>query len=1055
MHQEKADLLQDIYSLTPLQEGILYHHMVDIDSTNYISQDVFLIDDKADEQCIKKSLHFLGQKHSALRTNIIYEKISKPRQIVFKNREIEYEKIDLAVFDEKEQDEKLKKLLKEDLIRRFDLQRDALLRIKYVILSRKKIMVWTLHHILLDGWSSSLLVADFMRYYKELKIGESEAKIASDLENEKNTRAEFGDYVNWIIEQDEEKAVEYWRQLTKDYEHISEIRPMIKPKKTDNQVERVELFLSEKLTQKLSELAKRHNVTISNISEAAWGIVLQKYTKTDDVIFGKVVSGREAPLNGIEKMVGLCINTIPVRVKSDREMSVEDLIESQKEQALDSKNYEYLSLAKIQNSTNQKSELIKTLYVFENYYKDDVNIKADENSISMTLVKTQNQTNYMLTVNVAIREKKLRLAIKYDPNMFCKDEVIGILEHYKKTLEVMLLVPQIKADEIELIMEEERNKILGEFNDTQVEYPKDKTVIDLFEEQVQRTPNNIAVIYDESKITYAELNQKSNQLARKLRELGVKPNDFVAILSERSIEMMIGLYGIMKAGGAYVPIDPGFPVERIQYMLEDCKAKAVLVYKAEIDTKLPVIYLCDKEIYTGESKNLQKVNKPEDLIYCIYTSGTTGKPKGVPVRYCNVISLLLWYKDRFRITEKERVILITSLNFDLTQRSIFSPHLAGATLFACGNGREYDVWKITDYISKMNISMLSCAASMFYSLLYINEQNGFQKLKSLRKLFLGGEALLYVKIENFLKNHPDIKITNVYGATEDSGCVTSYTISEIDENHSIVPIGKPISNKKIFIFDGNKMCGIGVVGEICICGEGVTNGYLNYSKLTVEKFVKNPYGEDMMYRTGDLGRWLPDGNIECLGRLDEQVKIRGIRIELGEIESMLRKIEHVKDCAVIAREVKDGDTAIYAYIVSEQEISVSEVRDTLGKSLPNYMIPTFIGQIETIPITRNGKLDRQSLPELALKSEKEYIEPRTKDEITVVDVIEKVLGLEKIGMNDDIFEFGANSINIMLIVNRLNQIGCKVNIKTILKSKSVYEIVRGLNKGMKIKYRTM
>lgn len=1041
MNYEKSSLIQDIYSLTPLQEGILYHRLADNESTSYISQDVYLIEGTPDEEFLRQGLHFLAKKYSVLRTSILYEKLSKPRQVVLKEREIEYNKVDITGYESKRE-----VILKNDIDRGFDLQKDSLLRVTFITSKNMNYLVWTSHHIILDGWCTSIIIGDFLSYYAQLVKGVQETEIEGRIENEKKETSEFSAYVNWLNDQDKEIAAGYWKKITEGYENIAEIRAMTKPKKTDNQVEREDLIIPVKLTQRLTEVARYNNVTINNIVEAAWGIVLQKYNNSNDVIFGKVVSGREAPLKGMEKMVGICINTIPIRVSTDKDKTLEELINELKEQGIEGKNYEYYSLAEIQRATKQKSELIKTLFVFENYYVDEQKLKASEESLKMTLVQSRNQTNYALSITAAIRGEILRLGIKYDPNIYCKDEICRILAHFGRVIKTIAEKPKTKVFDIEMVTEEENGKIFGEFNNTYVEYPRNKTIVELFEDQVERTPDNLAVVSENEEITYAELNIKANQLAKRLRELGVKPNDFVAIFTERSVEMIIGIYGILKAGGAYVPIDLNFPQARIDHILEDCKPNAILVHKAWIETKLPVIDLSDKEIFTGERTNLEKVNQPDDLIYCTYTSGTTGEPKGIPVRYRNVINLFLWYKDHFRITEKERVILITSLSFDLTQRSIFSPHLAGAALFLCGNGRVYDVWGLTNFIYKMNITMLSCAASMFYSLLYLNEQDGFQKLKSVKKVVLGGESLLFAKIEKFLKNIPDVRITNVYGVTEDSGCVTSYTINEIDENRSVVPIGKPLSNKKIYILDNNKISGIGVIGEICICGEGVTNGYLNKLKITDEKFIKNPYGEGMMYRTSDLGRWLPDGNIEYMGRMDEQVKIRGLRIELGEIESTLRRIENVKDCAVIIREDKDGEMSVYAYIVSEQEISLSGVRDTLGQTLPSYMIPSCIGQIEKIPITRNGKLDRQALPELTPTSEKEYVEPKTEEEVAVIDVIKKVLKIDRVGMYDNIFELGANSISVMLIANRLNQIGCKININEIMKSREIYEIVRGINK---------
>ncbi|OPA80603.1 hypothetical protein BVG16_07760, partial [Paenibacillus selenitireducens] len=1038
--------IERIYALTPLQEGMLYHYLVDKGSKSYVTQDVYLIDGIVDEQYIKKALHFLTQKYSVLRTSIMHEKISMPRQVVLKERDIEYEKIDLSESDEEKQSEKVNKILYDDINRGFDIQRDSLLRITYITLKNKSYMVWTSHHIILDGWSTSLVVGDFKRYYAKLKKGNRAAQIEKEIEEEKNKTPEFGAYVNWAKSQDKESAIEYWKQFTGDYESKAEVRPMLKPKKIEKQVDSIELEIPEELSQRIIKLAKKSNVTINNIVETAWGILLQKHNNTDDVIFGKVVSGREAPLNGIEKMVGLCINTVPVRVKTDKGMTIEELIRALKDQGIDGKNHEYCSLAEIQSATKQKSELIKTLFVFENYYVDEDNLILSADSLKLTLVKTREQTNYALTFGARMIGAKLNFDIMYNPNEYERNEIENILAHIEVVLGLICHNPQKKVNEIEVMTEAEKLKVFGEFNNTDFEYPMKKTVIDLFEEQVEKTPNNIAVEYEGEEISYSVLNRKANQLARKLRKIGVKPDDFVVLLTDKSIEMVIGLLGILKAGGAFVPIDPDYPEERIRTILDDCKPKGIITYNAKINTEIPLINLVDEGIYTGISSNLSKVITQENLFYCIYTSGTTGKPKGVMLEHIAIYNLILCGFQYIGMLPFSRVAWTTNLCFDASAHEIFCTLLSGGTGLIIDNRIKKEIDSCVKRLKDFNTDTIFTTPSYFNTLVS-EDENYFAN--GINQIVLAGEEF---KVNSAIKFSENVRFYNFYGPAE-THCATFKKV-EIDElQNNNISIGKPFSNFQIYIQNEGQLQGIGIPGEICIAGIGVARGYFNNHELTTKKFVKNPYGIGMMYRTGDLGRWLSDGNIEYLGRIDEQVKIRGIRIELGEIESTLRKIENVKDCAVIAREDKNGEKAIYAFIVSEQRISVSEFRDTLGKSLPSYMIPSYVGQIEKIPVTTNGKLDKRALPELEASTGKEYEAPRNETEKMLCDIYQEILNIDKVGINDGFFELGGHSLRAIRVINRIEaKTGNRLGIKEIFITPTVKGLSERIAKQEKQRY---
>ena len=590
-----------------------------------------------------------------------------------------------------------------------------------------------------------------------------------------------------------------------------------------------------------------------------------------------------------------------------------------------------------------------------------------------------------------------------------------------------------------MITKDERRQILETFNDTTVDYPRDKTVIQLFEEQVRKTPDHVAVLFDDEQLTYKEFNAKVNVLAHKLRGLGVGRDDYVGIMTERSIEMIIGIYGIIKAGGAYVPLDPTYPVERIQYMLEDSNPKVVLTYQVEVETPIPVIDLGDLAVWEEACENPVHINQSSDLVYVIYTSGTTGKPKGVMNKHNGLTNLINWIQDEYPMTEDDTILQKTTYVFDVSASEMFWWSTVGAKLAVLKPGAEKDLSIMVEAIEKYEVSIINFVPSMLSMFtLYMAELNK-QKIESLKYILAAGEVLTTINVANFYaaieKYEMETKLGNIYGPTEASIYSTYYNC---EKGITTVPIGSPISNTQVYIMNDEVLCGIGIPGELCIGGEGIARGYLNRPELTVEKFINNPYGEGRLYRTGDKARWLSDGNIEYLGRIDEQVKIRGYRIELGEIENIIRGLEEVKDCAVIARVDASGEKAIYAYMVSGNALSMAQIRDSLAKTLPEYMIPAYIMQIDAIPLMRNGKLDKRALPEIEAKTEQEYVAPRTEIEEKICVIFKEILGVDLVGIKDNFFDLGGHSLRATRLINRIElETGVRIPLKEVFASPTV------------------
>jgi amino acid adenylation domain-containing protein len=613
------------------------------------------------------------------------------------------------------------------------------------------------------------------------------------------------------------------------------------------------------------------------------------------------------------------------------------------------------------------------------------------------------------------------------------------------------------------VTESEKQQILFDFNDTNTGYPDDKTIHQLFEEQAQKTPDHTALVAQRAErkaqsiernkerhapcatrysLTYRELNQKTNQLAHVLTKKGIKPDTIVGIMVERSIEMMIGILGILKSGGAYLPIDEDSPPVRTNYMLMDSAAPLLLTQRCfleSIETQCEVIPIEDTHRYNGTRENPEKVNKEKDLVYVIYTSGSTGKPKGVMIQHRSVVNRLNWMQEFYPINREDVILQKTPFVFDVSVWELFWWSLQGASLCMLEPKGEKNSQSLVEAIRGYHVTTIHFVPSMLNVFLdHLEESYDKTSLTSLKQVFSSGETLTLYHVRKFDQVLIGKKLINLYGPTEATVDV-SYFNCPMGETLEKIPIGKPINNVHLYVVNRNlDLQPIGVLGELCIAGVGVARGYLNRPELTAEKFclrhpgaLEGTRGLAPLYRTGDLTRWLFDGNIEFLGRIDYQVKIRGVRIELEEIEKELLTIDYIKEAAVITKPKKNDkeDIDICAYVVSDsgKEIDIPGLRRMLLAALPGYMIPSFFVQLEKIPLTINGKVDRKSLPQPDAKAENGYIPPVSEKETLLVEIWSEVLHIDKkvIGINSNFFDLGGNSLNIIRLNNRLKEIAGK------------------------------
>ncbi|HLP49199.1 MAG TPA: amino acid adenylation domain-containing protein, partial [Candidatus Kapabacteria bacterium] len=965
--------IENILALTAMQEGMLFHYLRDPQSENYFEQLSLGISGAIDGYIFEKAWNTVVQTNEMLRTVFRWEKLEKPSQVILKEYKCRVIFHDLSNIDSRQKKTALEEIKNKDRHRTFDLHQVPF-RVTLCKLAEKQYeMFISNHHILYDGWSNGTILKEFFKVYHELSQGEISLKLPP--------KSHFKEFIKWVQSRDRNKQEYFWRGYLYGFETPAEL-PIKNRIEETNGAEDYSITLEEDIKGELDAFVQDKRVTLASVFYAAWGILLQKYCGSEDVIFGTTVSGRSGAIKGIENMVGLFINTIPLRTQTAPGGKIIDVVFQTDQAVKEREEFENTSLVDIgsYSGLDGGGSLFDTIVAIENYPLDS-RLLPGNSLLSIDSYSITEMTHYDLSVSILLFDKP-KIKFSFKQGLFEKEIIENLARHFKGIIRNIIENPGIQVSQLEIISSEEKNRILYEFNNTAVAYPKDKAIQELFAEQAARLGDRIAAVAPETRerengfisISYRELNDRANGLAHLLIEKGVRPDTIVGIMIERSIEMIIGIYGILKAGGAYLPIDMDYPRERIEYMVKDSKAQLLLTSNNKNNKE-------DEQIRTWESEHVflesaghyshplaydSEFSNPHagNLAYAIYTSGSTGKPKGVVIQKKGFLNLLRWYIAELNITKEDNNLLIAPISFDLSQKNLFSPFLTGGRLTLASAGIP-DYRELTTIIHKEHVTMVNCAPSVFYPLVDMNANTGFSQLHSLRAIVLGGEPILADKLLPWVNSKSfNCEIINTYGPTECTDIALSYRIPR--ENLYMqkgIPIGKPISNAKVYILD--KYLGIlplKIPGELCIGGIGLSNGYYNNIALTLEKFIDTPgLPGKRVYRTGDLARWLPDGNIDFLGRIDHQVKIRGFRIELGEIESELSKHKEIKDVVVIARQSKTKENYLCAYIVSRsgEQLSTSDLRAYLRQQLPDYMIPAYFVYLDRIPLTPSGKVDRR------------------------------------------------------------------------------------------------
>ncbi|MFC9774497.1 non-ribosomal peptide synthetase [Paenibacillus chitinolyticus] len=784
----------------------------------------------------------------------------------------------------------------------------------------------------------------------------------------------------------------------------------------------VSLTLPPMLSERILRLANGSDLAVFMIVLAGVNCLLHTYARRDNVLVG--IPAATGP--GDEPSIH---DFLLIKTYINRQSTFKSLLGQVKLAIGEALENQHLPFRKMIGSLNiettpEGTPVLNTIVTYKKIHKADIQGKAAADAVF------QFESN----------ENSIGMNVSFNSGRYNRDFIEKAAGHLVQLMSVLLVQPDLEFGDADMLSPNEKQQLLVDFNLTETHYEREQTIHGLIEEQAARVPDATAVVFEQERLTYRELNERANRLARTLRAAGVQPDQLVGLMAGRSLEIAVGILAVLKAGGAYVPIDPEYPEERIRYLLEDSGAKLLLTQRRLRD-RVPfegtVLTLDDESSYSDDGTNLEPVNGPEHLAYVIYTSGTTGKPKGVMLEHHGLVSLKNMFRDTLGITETDRVVQFASLSFDASCWEVFKALFFGAALYIPTAETILDNRSFQRYMHENGITAAILPPT--YAA-YLNPDH----MPDLQKLITGGSAVS----AEFVQQWKDkVRYFNAYGPTEASIVTSVWTACTGDIGLKSVPIGRPIQNHRIYILNDHRQpVPVGVEGELCIAGVGLARGYLNRPELTAEKFVDNPFSPgERMYRTGDLARWLPDGNIEYRGRIDHQVKVRGYRIETGEIEEQLLKVPSVQEAIVIAREEADGQQ-LCAYFVAQSKLTAAALKEALAKELPGYMIPAHFVQLLRMPLTPNGKIDRKALPapEESAEQAEEYIAPRTLMEVKIAQIWKDVLGLQRVGVKDNFFDLGGSSLSLMRLIQAVyDETGIEVPLNQQFKNLTVEAMAFG------------
>ncbi|HEX2092759.1 MAG TPA: amino acid adenylation domain-containing protein, partial [Longimicrobiaceae bacterium] len=993
--------VEDVYPLTPMQEGMLFHSLYAPDSGVYVGQFGFVLEGPLDARALERAWQGAVARHEALRASFAWEGLPRPVQVIRSEAELPIQVEDWRGLDEAGRQARLERHLEADRAAGFDLGRAPLMRLGLFRLEEEvHQLVWTHHHLVMDGWSLPLLFRDVLAIYAADARGEAPPAARG---------LRFREYVDWLEQQDRSRAERFWREALAGFDAPTPLPVSGSLRIRGEGYGGAARQLSRERTGALAEQARRRGVTLSTVVQGAWALLLSRYAGEDDVVFGATVSGRPVDLAGIEETVGLFINTLPVRVRLRGGTTVWEWLAGVQREQVEAREYDYAPLVDVQRWSDVPpgEALFRSIVVFENLPMDQAlgEQAADVEGVRVRSNFMLEQTNYPLTL-VADAVSRLRVELHYDRAGVEAEEAERLAGHLETLLEAMGADPARCLAEISLLRDAERVQVLERWNATGAVYPP-ACVHELVSAQAARTPGAAAVVFRGETLSYAELEARANHLAHHLRRLGVGLETRVGVCLERTPELVVALLAVLKAGGAYVPLDPTYPRERLGWMQEDAGVALILTSSALADvlptgTRALALDATRAAIAAEPDEAPETGVLPENLSHVIFTSGSTGRPKGVMIRHSSVVVRLHWLRENVTDEERSATLFSTSINFDVSVAEVFGTLAWGGKLVLVENALELP--SVADEGVHLAVMVPSAAAELLRMGAIPPCVTSFN---------LAGEALPTALAQGLYALGTVETVRNLYGPTEDT---TYSTGAVVPRGAELATIGRPLANTQTYVLDAwGEPLPVGVPGELYLAGDGLARGYASRPELTAERFVPDPFGPagGRLYRTGDRVRWLESGELEYLGRLDGQVKVRGFRIEPGEIEAALREHPEVREAVVLAREDAPGDRRLVAYVLLAVGTGIggAELRAHLQERLPEHMVPGAFVVLDAFPRTASGKLDRRALPAPGGGPDgAEHMPPRTPVEAVLAQVFARVLGHEGVGVHDNFFELGGHSL---------------------------------------------
>ncbi|WP_242731538.1 non-ribosomal peptide synthetase [Bacillus altitudinis] len=1016
MSQFKRDQVQDMYYLSPMQEGMLFHTLHHQEKGFYVEQMDMNVKGTLRHDLLEKSMNIIVERYDIFRTVFLHEKVKRPVQVVLKNRPFQLDVVDIQDLSESEQLERIDRFKQKDQLRGFDLSKDLLMRASVFQTGPSSYRwIWSYHHILLDGWCFGLVVQELFAIYHAL---------LHDIPYRLEPVKPYKEYIQWLEKQDKQASLEYWTQSLAGFEGQSTFKEQRK-QTNEHELGEIEWAMSKEETAALSELALQQNATLSSALQSAWSILLSRYQRSNDVLFGTVVSGRPSDLAGVDRMVGLFINVIPRRIQLTDQMTFHSLLSETQQQSLAAEPHQYIPIYDIQAKAGQQ-QLIDHIVVFENVPAAK---KDEQESLLGFTVEDMNvyeKSNYDLNL-LASPGEQLQLKLAFNQRAFDPAFVHKLKDQLTLLIKGAIKHPDQLVHILTLVTKQEKQRMLEEWNAPELEHDQ-LYLTKWFEHNVRKQPNAVALSAGDHTMTYAELNEQANRLARHLQKNGVGHQTVTAILAERTPELIVSLLAVLKAGATYVPIDPNYPESRIQYMLKDSGATHLLTHSSFISQTRSLafdgtyLFADDQEILLMSSENLPLEAGLDDTAYIMYTSGTTGQPKGIMTTHSN-IARVVKNTNYLTILETDTLLSLSNSVFDGFTFDVYGALLNGAKLVLPQKETILDMGKLTELIKGEHISVMFVPTALFHLLV----DEGTDWMRGVRKVLFGGERASVQHVRKAFDVMGKGRLLNVYGPTESTVFATYYPIDEAIplEAHSI-PIGKPLNQTGAYILSEHRQLQpIGMVGELCLSGKGLAKGYLNRPDLTKQVFIAHPFAAgERLYRTGDLAYFREDGLIEYAGRVDDQVKIRGHRIELTEIEANLLMHPGVKQAVLLADHDETNHTRLLAYITCDDawKGKLDDIKSRLKERLPAYMLPHELIELENLPLTPNGKVDKRQLPKPEAPQGNRRVKlPANEVEQKLLVMWREVLEREDISTDDHFFELGGHSLKAMSLLSKVSK----------------------------------